>query len=203
MLKYNQRVVNLQVYMGQDTSYLLSTPRLGLRRWRPSDLEPFTRMNLDPAVMEYFPGMMTPEETAAMVERIDAFFERNGYGLYAMDLLSTGEFLGYVGFARPSFGSWFTPCVEIGWRLCHGAWGRGYATEAASECLRHGFDRLGLEKIYSFTAKVNTRSERVMQKIGMEPAGEFDHPSIGEGHVLRRHVLYVSTRNAGRSFLVR
>jgi len=184
-------VLTCKYYMSQDTSYLLSTVRLGLRRWRPSDLGPFTRMNQDPAVMEYFPGMMTPVETAAMVERIDAFFERNGYGLYAMDLLSTGEFLGYVGFARPSFESRFTPCVEIGWRLHREAWGRGYATEAASECLRHGFDRLGLEKIYSFTATMNTRSERVMQKIGMSKVGEFDHPLIGEGHVLRRHVLYL------------
>jgi RimJ/RimL family protein N-acetyltransferase len=84
--------------------------------------------------------------------------------------------------------------VEIGWRLKKEAWGCGYATEAAGECLRHGFEGLGLEKIYSFTAALNTRSENVMKKIGMKSAGEFDHPSIRKGLPLCRHVLYVSNR---------
>jgi RimJ/RimL family protein N-acetyltransferase len=176
--------------MMQDPSYLLTTPRLGLRRWRPADLEPFTRMNGDPAVMEYFPRLMTPAETAAMVERIDTFFDQHGYGLYAVELRSTGGFLGYCGFARPSFEHWFTPCVEIGWRLRKEAWGCGYATEAAKECLSHGLGALGLGKIYSWTAVLNTRSERVMQKIGMNKIGEFDHPKLEEGHALRPHVLY-------------
>jgi RimJ/RimL family protein N-acetyltransferase len=149
-------------------------------------------MNQDPAVMEYFPRLLTPAETAAMVKRIDVFFDRNGFGLYAIDLRSTGEFLGYVGFTRPSFEAWFTPCLEIGWRLKKEAWGCGYATEAAAECLRHGFDGLGLEKIYSWTAAVNSRSERVMLKIGMRKEGEFDHPLIGKGNALCRHVLYVA-----------
>jgi ribosomal-protein-alanine N-acetyltransferase len=147
-------------------------------------------MNQDPAVMEYFPRLMTPVDTAVMVKKIDVFFDRNGFGLYAIDLQSTGGFLGYTGFTRPSFEAWFTPCVEIGWRLRKEAWGYGYATEAAKECLRHGFEGLGLEKVYSFTAALNTRSENVMKKIGMKKAGEFDHPSIRPGHALRRHVLY-------------
>jgi ribosomal-protein-alanine N-acetyltransferase len=176
--------------MEKDQYYLITTARLGLRRWQPADLEPFTRMNKDPVVMEYFPRLMTAAETAEMVERIDSFFDQHGYGLYAMDLRSTGEFLGYTGFAQPSFESWFTPCVEIGWRLKKEAWGRGYATEAAGACLSHGFSAIGLTKVLSFTAAVNIRSERVMQKIGMTRVGDFEHPAVVPGHVLRPHVLY-------------
>ena len=71
------------------------------------------------------------------------------------------------------------------------AWGQGYATEAARACLDYGFSQLGMQKIYSWTALSNTPSERVMQKIGMERVGEFDHPMIEAGHPLQRHVLYV------------
>jgi RimJ/RimL family protein N-acetyltransferase len=177
--------------------YSLRTPRLGMRRWQDSDLESFAAMNRDPRVMEYFPRIWTAEESAAMVARAGTFLEQNGYGLFAVDELASGDFIGYVGLARPSWDAWFTPCVEIGWRLRTEAWGFGYATEAAKECLRFGFEELGLERIYSFTALPNVRSVRVMQKIGMRFAGEFDHPMVEEGSWLRRHVLYQVSSGTG------
>jgi RimJ/RimL family protein N-acetyltransferase len=179
--------------MDQEAIYILSTARLGLRRWAPSDLEPFCQMNQDPEVMRYFPRLYTPEESAGMIKRIDAFFDETGYGLYALELRSTGEFIGYTGFSRPSFEHWFTPCTEIGWRLKQDAWGRGYATEAALACMDHGFRTLELNEVYSFTAVLNTRSEKVMQKIAMIRLGEFDHPKVEAGHPLQRHVLYRKT----------
>jgi ribosomal-protein-alanine N-acetyltransferase len=173
--------------------YLLHTPRLGLRRWQASDLEPFARMNQDEAVMRYFPKLLTPEESAAMVQRGTTFFNEHGYGRYAIDILSTGEFIGFVGFGPANFESSFTPCIEIGWRLKKEAWGCGYAPEAAKECLRRGFEEFGLERVVSFTAIPNVPSQRVMQKTGMTRTAEFDHPLIEEGNWLRRHVLYEIT----------
>ena len=105
--------------------YKLTTPRLGLRRWLPSDLEPFAQMNQDPAVREFFPGLLTYDETKEMVESLEHHFDQYGYGFYAMDLLETGEFLGFTGLSHPSLDAWFTPCVEIGWRLKKEAWNRG------------------------------------------------------------------------------
>ena len=176
--------------MHRPSPYILSTGRLGLRRWVATDIDPFIRMNDDPIVMRYFPRLYTAEESTAMVQRIGAFFDQHGYGLYALELRTTGEFIGYTGFAEPSFDSWFTPCTEIGWRLRQEFWGQGLATEAARACLDHGFQTLGLQNIFSFTATVNTPSERVMQRIGMSKLGEFDHPRIEPGHPLSRHVLY-------------
>lgn len=177
--------------MDSTSSFILSTDRLGLRRWVARDIEPFIRMNGDPAVMQHFPRAYTREESIAMVGRIEAFFDEYGYSLYALELRSTGEFIGFTGFAQPSFDSWFTPCIEIGWRLRQEYWGQGFATEAARACLEHGLQTLGLKKVYSFTAILNTRSEKVMLRIGMTRLGEFDHPRIGPGHPLRPHVLYV------------
>lgn len=180
--------------MHAPTNYLLTTARLGMRRWKDSDLEVFTEMNQDPEVRKYFPKLLTPVESAESIARMEAFFDEHGFTLYAVDVLATGMFIGFVGLYRPNFEAWFAPCVEIGWRLRREAWGLGYATEAAKECLRFGFGELGLERIYSFTAAPNLRSSRVMEKIGMRLVGEFDHPRIEEGNWLRRHVLYEVVR---------
>ena len=176
--------------MDRSSSYILSTERLGLRRWIASDLQPFVRMNRDPAVMRFFPRPYTAEESAVMIRQMETFFDKHGYGIYALELRETGEFLGYTGLAVPSFESWFTPCVEIGWRLRQEAWGKGYATEAALACIDHAFQTLGLGELFSFTSVLNKPSEKVMQRIGMTRLGDFAHPRLEPGHPLRLHVLY-------------
>lgn len=80
--------------------------------------------------------------------------------------------------------------MEIGWRLAADYHNQGYATEGALAVLYMAHE-LGIERVYSFTAKVNLPSERVMQKIGMVKAGEFDHPRLAIDSPLRTHVLYV------------
>ena len=91
-----------------------------------------------------------------------------------------------------SFSAPFTPCVEIGWRLAREAWGHGYATEAAREACRIGFEEVGLTELVSFTVPANVRSLRVMERLGMAHAidHDFEHPLLSAGHPLRHHVLY-------------
>ena len=170
----------------------LRTPRLLLRPWRDPDREPFAAMNADPEVMEHYPASLTPAESDALVERIRAGFQQHGYGLWAIEVVAGGEFIGYAGLAPASFESHFTPAVEIGWRLARPAWGHGYATEAARAALAFGFDQAGLREIVSFTSADNLRSQAVMRRIGMthDPADDFDHPRLPNGHRLRRHLLY-------------
>lgn len=172
--------------------YIIQTNRLGLRLWAEADIPPFIEMNRDANVMRYFPALLTEDETHAMVQRIQTGFADNGFGLYAVEVKHTNEFIGFTGFSIPRFESFFTPCIEIGWRLKHAAWGCGYATEAAKACLQYGFNTLGFDKVYSFTAKVNTPSENVMKKAGMIKAGEFNHPSIPSHSPVCLHVLYVT-----------
>jgi ribosomal-protein-alanine N-acetyltransferase len=142
--------------------------------------------------MEHFPGTMTRAESDAHVDAIAEHFAARGYGLWAVEVPGEAEFIGFVGLSVPRFQAHFTPAVEVGWRLATFAWGRGYATEAAREALRFGFEEAGLAEIVSFTAPVNERSRAVMRRIGMthDPAGDFDHPALPPGHRLRRHVLY-------------
>jgi ribosomal-protein-alanine N-acetyltransferase len=171
---------------------MLETERLLLREWRDEDRAPFARMNADPRVMEFFPAALTAAETDAMLERMRVHFDRHGFGWWAAELKETGAFIGFIGLGVPYFEAHFTPCVEIGWRLATEHWGRGLATEGARAVLRYGFEELGLREIVSFTSTQNVRSRRVMEKLKMtrNPADDFDHPRIPEGHPLRRHVLY-------------
>jgi RimJ/RimL family protein N-acetyltransferase len=170
----------------------IATERLILRRWQERDREPFARMNRDPQVMEHFPAPLTKLESDALVERIEAHFVNHGFGLYALELRSHGTFIGFAGISVPAFQAHFTPCVEIGWRIAAEHWGRGLATEAARAIVRHAFHALGLAELVSFTVPANARSRRVMEKLGMthDPADDFDHPNLPDGHALRHHVLY-------------
>ncbi len=170
----------------------LLTPRLRLRSWRDDDVAPMLSMSTDPEVMRHFPRPMTVDEVHAFVARHRDLLAAGRPGLYAVERRSDGSFVGFVGLAEPTFEAPFTPCVEIGWRLVRDAWGQGLATEAAREVLHHGFEELALDEIVSFTSPHNERSIAVMRRLGMhaDPADEFDHPRVPEGHEVRRHVLY-------------
>jgi RimJ/RimL family protein N-acetyltransferase len=170
----------------------LSTARLWLRQWRESDLGPFAALNADPRVMEFMPGRLTRAESDALAGRSEAEIASRGFGFWATELRESGEFIGFVGLHAASFEAHFTPCIEIGWRLGHRSWGRGFATEAARECLRFAFDNLGLEEVVSFTVPLNRRSRAVMERLGMRRAAgdDFEHPRLPVGHPLRPHVLY-------------
>jgi RimJ/RimL family protein N-acetyltransferase len=170
----------------------LSTERLLLRTWRSEDLEPFAALNADPRVMEFFSSVLARGESDALADRIARHIDEHGWGLWAVEIPGMAPFAGYVGLAVPRFDAYFTPCVEIGWRLAHEHWGQGYAIEGARAALSFGFKALELSEIVSFTASPNLRSRRVMERLGMthDPADVFDHPGLPVEHSLRRHVLY-------------
>lgn len=101
----------------------LTTERLLLRRWRAADQEPFAALNADRHVMEFFPARLTRADSDDLIARIETGFDQRGYGFWALELLATGEFVGFSGLDIPSFEAHFTPAVEVGWRLARSAWG--------------------------------------------------------------------------------
>jgi len=170
----------------------IETGRLALREWRDEDRAPFAALNADPRVAEFLSGPLDRVESDAFVDRILARWAEDGHGLWAVEERASGQFIGFIGLAAPRFQAAFTPCVEVGWRLAHDAWGHGYATEGARAALAFGFEQVGLDEIVSFTAPDNVRSRAVMGRIGMtrDAAGDFRHPNMPDGHPLREHVLY-------------
>ncbi|MDX6282565.1 MAG: hypothetical protein QOH03_3636, partial [Kribbellaceae bacterium] len=143
----------------------LTTDRLLLRQWKDSDYGPYAALNADPAVMEHFPNALTRAESDAMADRVKAAMAERGFGLWAVEVRETGQFIGFIGLSVPTFDAPFLPGVEIGWRLAKDAWGKGYATEGARASLAYGFGEAGLDEVVSFTATTNKPSQRVMERI--------------------------------------
>jgi RimJ/RimL family protein N-acetyltransferase len=170
----------------------LHTERLRLRRWLPSDRAPFAALNADPLVMEFFPSTLTRAESDGIADRIEALFDEQGFGLWAVEVPGVVRFAGFVGLAVPRFTAHFTPCVEVGWRLAREHWGHGYATEAARASVAFAFESCHLAEVVALAVAGNTRSRRVMERIGMtyDPSDDFDHPMLDLADPLCRHVLY-------------
>ncbi len=172
------------------TPATLTTERLLMRPWRESDADFFVAMNADPVIMRYYPRTYTREESMASFERARKHFADRGFGMWAAELTATRVPIGFVGLQVPRFEAHFTPCVEVGWRLAPAHWHKGYATEAAREALRFGFDELRLPEIVAMTVPANTPSIAVMDRLGMarNPTDDFDNPLVNGP--FKRHVLY-------------
>lgn len=169
---------------------VLQGKRVRLRPWREDDRPGFRRMGADARVMEFMPGLLDATQSDALADRLAADIQGRGWGFWALEVPGVAEFGGFVGLRPTEVAG---GGVEVAWRLDPALWGRGHASEAAALALDFGFGVLGLPEIIAFTACVNHRSQAVMRRLDMQPAGEFDHPVLPDGHWLRRHVLYRKT----------
>ncbi|MBN3817134.1 GNAT family N-acetyltransferase [Paraburkholderia sp. Se-20369] len=181
-----------------NASLRIVTERLTLRRWRTDDAAAFAALHADAEMTAWLArGLMTVAEARDDLARFDAHFDEHGFGPWAVERNVDRALIGLCGLRRVSdAGHPMAPCVEIAWRQAHAAWGQGYMAEAASAALADGFQRIGLAEVFAWTAGSNLRSQRLMQRIGMQPqpVRDFDHPALAAGHPLRRHVVYVARR---------
>lgn len=187
--------------MTESPAPVLRTRRLLLRPWRASDRAPFAAMGVDPRVMRFLGPPLTRAQSDALVDRIEAHFAERGFGLWAVEVPAVAPFAGFVGLSTARFEAPFNPSIELGWRLAAEHWGRGYASEAAQEAVRFGFERLGLGEIVAFTTVANRASRAVMERLGMahDPREDFLHPALAPGDPLRPHVLYRLARSRWQS----
>ena len=163
-----------------------------LARLRPRAIR---RPQWRPADHAVFPAPISRADSDALIDRIESCFDRLGYGLWALEVAATGEFIGFTGLNPmpddvPGAGG-----VEIGWRLARRAWHHGYATEAARAALGVAFGGAGLDEIWSMTAVLNQPSQAVMRRLGMTEVARFDHPRVPPGHPLEPHVTYHLARS--------
>jgi RimJ/RimL family protein N-acetyltransferase len=175
------------------TFVLSSAVRVLLRQWRDDDRESYAAINADPEVMRYFPSTMSREESDGFIDWASGLITERGWGLWAVEVVGGPPFVGVVGLNETRY---VPGAVEVSWKLAREHWGHGYATEAAREALRFGFERLGLHEIVAMTVPANKPSLRVMERLGMthDPDDDFDRP--GMPPELTRHVLYRLRRPA-------
>ncbi|HEY9371305.1 GNAT family N-acetyltransferase [Streptomyces sp.] len=174
----------------------IRTPRLILRRWTDDDLVPMAEINADPEVMQWIGdgAVRDLEETAEDIERWEEEWDEEGFGLFAVELIGSGELIGFAGLSVPEFLPEVLPAVEIGWRLGRPFWGQGYASEAAHAALEFALQDRGLDRVIGIAHISNTASENVMRKLGMVPERETTHPAFGTP--LRVHAIDLSEYQA-------
>ena len=167
----------------------LDSPRLRLRHWRREDREPLATINAEPSVLRYLPPV-TRIASDAMLDRVEAHFARHGWSYWAIEERESAKLIGFCGLMHVPWNAFFTPAVEISWRLSTVWQGRGLAREAAEQVLAAAFGTLGLKRVVSFTVAANAASWGLMERLGMVGIGEFDNPALPPGHPLRRNVVY-------------
>lgn len=148
------------------------------------------RINSDPHVMEFFPALLSEQETKDFVVRMQSHFHEKGFCYFAVDKLGTSEFIGFIGLMEKTLAAQFTSGIDIGWRLAANEWNQGFASEGAKRCLDFAFDELRLSKVNAIAPALNLKSERIMKKLGMQKVRDFDHPQLIHDLRLKSCVLY-------------
>ncbi len=150
----------------------IETDRLLLRQWREEDLGAYTRICADLEVMRYMGGPRTRQRCEEQIAWFVQHWEERGFGQWAVEEKATGAFIGRIGLLYHKDWPEGEHKTEVGWLLERSFWGRGLATEGARVIVRHGFEKLELERIISIIHPENTASRRVAEKAGLTYQGE-------------------------------
>jgi RimJ/RimL family protein N-acetyltransferase len=159
----------------------IRTPRLILRRWHDDDLAPMAEINADPRVMHWIGdgSVLDLDHTAEAIERWEEEWDEEGFGLFAVELLASGELAGFTGLSVPDFLPEVGSDVAISWRLGSQFWGQGYASEAAHATLEFALEDRGLDRVICINRVGDEASENVVRKLGMALERETTHPVYG------------------------
>ena len=146
---------------------ILETKRHLLRTMTPDDFPALCAILQDPEVMYAYEHAFSDAKTKDWLDRQMHRYDHDGFGLWAMIRKSDGEFIGQCGITMQECGNERVP--EIGWLLRRDCWHQGHASEAAMACRAYALERLGFNEVFSIIRDTNTASQRVAQRIGMEP----------------------------------
>lgn len=172
------------------SDYIFTSERLGFRNWKATDLDNLFEINSNDRVMQYFPSKLKESDNRNFIERMQKMYTEEGFCYFAVELLNTNEFIGFIGLSKQTYQIDFNPSIDIGWRLHPFFWGKGYASEGAEACLNYAFNKLNIKKIVSVAPKINIPSITVMIKIGMQKVKDFKHPLLKEYPNLQTCVLF-------------
>ncbi|MCX5192619.1 GNAT family N-acetyltransferase [Streptomyces sp. NBC_00249] len=159
----------------------IRTPRLLLRRWSDDDLVPLSELHADSEVMRWIGdgSVLDLDGTAEAIERWEEEWDDEGFGVFAVELLASGELIGAVGLTVPEGMPELAHEVGIVWRLGRSFWGQGYASEAAQATLEFALQDRGLDRVVCVNRTGHEESENVIRKLGMEQDRTTTHPESG------------------------
>ena len=175
------------------------TERLVLRDWCVEDWAPFFRHTNTLAVMRWLGGVMNEAGMATARLRLESYRREHGFTFWVVERKRdgghlAGELLGFCGFKRSNQQGGPSGDMEIGWRLREEAWGRGYAREAARECMRIGFKEFHAPHMLALTVEGNAASWGLMRRLGMHRRGDLDFANTEFDPESGTIIVYAITR---------
>lgn len=167
---------------------ILETTRLRLRKLKPEDASLLHKILSDTETMQYYPSPYDMSGVTDWIGRSLSSYEKHGFGLWAVILKETNEFIGQCGISIQDINGDLVP--EIGYHINKNHWNQGYATEAAKGCLKYGFETLKLNTIFIHTYVKNLPSQRIAEKLGMEKTMEYGK-FLERHNVTWQHLVYL------------
>jgi len=151
---------------GDDPRTAVTTRRLILREMTDADLDDMAALLGDPEVMRYYPAPKSRDEARAWIDRNQRLYRERGFGLWAITLSATGEFVGDCGLIPQQVDG--AEEIEVGYHIRASLHGNGYATEAAAACRDFARDVLGLRRLIAIIDPANVPPLRVAAKVGFK-----------------------------------
>ena len=156
------------------SSIIPETRRLILREFVSTDLELLHEVLGDPEISRYYPYDFDLTRTENWILRNQKRYRTDGFGLWAVILKDSGQLIGDCGLTLQPIQGEMLP--EVGYHIRRDKQRMGYATEAASACVRWAFENHGFPAVYSYMKYTNLPSATVAQKIGMRFLLEYPDP---------------------------
>jgi len=144
---------------------IVQTERLELREMTDADLPALRRTLHDDVAMTAYEGAFSDDESLAWLRRMQQRYADDGFGLWAVALRQTGEFIGQCGITRQRIDD--DEVIEVGYLFERAHWHRGYAAEAARACRDWAFETLGTDEVYAKVRATNVASMNVAIRLGM------------------------------------
>ncbi len=154
---------------------MIETERLLLREMTEDDFDALYAILSDAETMRYYPQPYDEAGVRRWIAWCRDSYAKHGFGLWAVTLKDTGEFIGDCGISlQPIHGEWLP---EVGYHIRKDHWRKGYASEAAAACIRLAFERFDFPAVYSYMNADNEPSYRTAMKNGMSQVDEYvdDH----------------------------
>ena len=169
---------------------VIETKRLILREYTLADFDGLYAILSDPETMKHYPVPYDKNGTMRWLNWSFDNYERYGFGLWAIEIKQTGEFIGDCGITMQKIDGQTLP--EIGYHIHKDHWRKGYAKEAASAVRDWVFENTDFDTIYSYMTHTNVASYSTAESIGMQRIKEYTDSQDGE-----QYYVYALSRKSG------
>jgi uncharacterized protein (TIGR00290 family) len=151
---------------------IIETERLYLRELVLEDAKELSKVLSDPESMQFYPEPFSREKVERWIEWNITNYKTYNHGLWAVILKDGEKLIGDCGITMQKIEDDTVP--EIGFHIIKDYWNKGYATEAALACKQFAFEVMNYPSVFSYTTIRNIASQKVAEKIGMQPYKVFE-----------------------------